>query len=75
MKNWTEEEWAEWRCEREGILIYDAGFSKEDAVRYAKTLQALEKLRIRLETPVRGHLRPDVRETHKPITETEMPVP
>ena len=48
MKDWNEEEWAEWRREREGILIYDAGYSEKDAVAYAGTLESLEKFRIRI---------------------------
>ncbi len=43
---WTEQDWTEWRREREGILMYDAGYNEQDAVTYAKTLEALEKLRV-----------------------------
>lgn len=46
MKNWTEDEWTEWRREREGILIYEAGYTEAEATSYAKTLEALEKLRV-----------------------------
>ena len=45
---WTEQDWTEWRREREGILIYDAGYSEQDAVTYAKTLEALERFRVRI---------------------------
>lgn len=45
---WTEQDWTEWRREREGILIYDAGYSEQDAVTYAKTLEALEQFRVRI---------------------------
>jgi hypothetical protein len=48
MKHWTEDEWAEWRREREGILIYDAGYTEHDAVTYTKTLEALERFRVRI---------------------------
>lgn len=48
MKEWTEDEWAEWRREREGILIYDAGYTEHDAVTYTKTLEALERFRVRI---------------------------
>ena len=47
---WTEQDWLEWRREREGILIYDAGYSECDAVVYAKTLEALERFRVRIGT-------------------------
>jgi len=46
MKAWTDAEWAEWRREREGILMYDAGYSEHDAVQYTKTLESLERLRV-----------------------------
>ena len=46
MKDWTEQDWLEWRREREGILMYDAGYSEHDAVEYTKTLESLERLRV-----------------------------
>lgn len=48
MNNWTEDDWLEWRREREGILMYDAGYTEHDAVTYTKTLEALEKSRVRI---------------------------
>lgn len=41
---WTEQDWREWRREREGILIYEANYGEKDAVAFAKTLEALERL-------------------------------
>lgn len=48
MKDWGKDEWAEWRREREDILIYDAGYTEHDAVTYTKTLEALERFRARI---------------------------
>lgn len=45
-EEWTEQDWLEWRREREGILMYDAGYSEHDAVQYTKTLESLERLRV-----------------------------
>jgi hypothetical protein len=49
VKYWSAQDWAEWRAEREGILIYDAGFAESDAVEKVKRLEAMEKHRAALE--------------------------
>jgi hypothetical protein len=49
MREWGVAQWAEWRSEREAILVTDEGYTPADARDFAAALEALERLRLRIE--------------------------
>lgn len=69
MRKWSESDWAEWRAEREGILL-ESGYDGPNVRDFVATLEAIERYRLRCES--RG-LRGTEVETPMP-KQMEMPI-
>lgn len=47
MKHWSESDWAEWRAEREAILLADGSYEGPNVKNFVLTLEAIERYRLR----------------------------